>query len=983
MESVAHGSGTFVGRDAELAELAGMLGITPDSSSGGPARHHVLLAGDAGVGKTRLLSELCGLAGEQGHAVYVGHCLDFGDSALPYLPFSEVLGRLVVDLPDVVERVAAAFPSLARLQPGVRLLGAPEPSPSSAAGVDRAALFDAVHSLLEAVAEKTPVVLAVEDTHWADQSTRDLLTFLFTRPFTGPVAIVASYRADDLHRRHPLRKQVAEWARLPRVDRLVLDPLDDEAVRRLVLELAGPVPEEQLARIVSRAEGNAFFVEELVGAASGPDRWVPEELADVLLVRLDRLDDTARTVVRTASVAGRQVSHNLLAAVSGLGDRALDEGLRHAVESHVLVAGEGRYSFRHALLGEAVYDDLLPGERVRLHAEFAAALAEGRARGTAAELARHALLAGDPDTAIAASIRAGDEAAAVGGPDEAGQHYEQALDLLARGDGPAADPTLLADVVVKAAGALVASGHHARAAALAAAQLDALPAGAPALCRARLLMARAEALFPLEAAEEPVELARDALAAIPDDAPDGDRVHLLGVAARIFIPFGYYEEGQAAGLEALAMAERLGLPDLVSDAVTTLSGLKKTGPKEGLRAALREAIDRAEEAGALQAELRGRFLLARSYEDWGEYVEARTLFRSALDRAVAAGTPWAPYGFESRHQLMWLLSTQGDWDGALALADTDKAPPLAGAMLDTLRLAIQQARGADVDADLARLRPLWSTEGQITIRAVGPELASAGRRGDVDAALAVYRDAVAVLSVLWAEWFSGRVRLAAQAIGAINAALPSLPSARREEILAAVARLRADAVTTATHQGKDDRPWGPEGRAWAARAEAEALRAQWLAGSGEADAGVLLEAWRDVERHFADLGHVYETASVRTVLAGVLRATGDLTGAREAADSARAAAQRLGAVVLLDELTAQGLAPVAAGGRADAVDALTPRETEILALVAEGLSNGEVAKRLFISTKTVSVHVSNILGKLGAGGRTEAAAIARRRGLLG
>ncbi len=198
-------------------------------------------------------------------------------------------------------------------------------------------------------------------------------------------------------------------------------------------------------------------------------RALPRDLAGLLLVRLDQLDESASQVVRVASAAGRGIDHDVLAEVAGLDGTALEHGLRNAVERRVLVpAGPDSYAFRHAMLGEAVYDDLLPGERVRLHAAFVRALAARVGVGTSAELARHARAAHDPATALRASVLAGDEAASVGGPDEALRHYRLALELSA--DDAALDytsvPINVVELTIKASAAATAAGHLHKAIAL-------------------------------------------------------------------------------------------------------------------------------------------------------------------------------------------------------------------------------------------------------------------------------------------------------------------------------------------------------------------------------------------------------------------------------------------------------------------------------------------------------------------------------------
>ena len=970
----------LVGRDAELGELVARLGIGMSGPAADSADSVVLLGGDAGLGKTRLLTELRDRAFEHGWQVAAGHSLDLADSALPYLPFTEILGRLAADAPDVVAATLELHPALGRLQAGRRMRSDAAADDSS---LTRGELFEAVHALLEAAAETGPLLVVIEDAHWADQSTRDILSFLFTRPFSRRVALVVSYRSDDLHRRHPLRRQVGEWARLPGVGRLQLEPLSEADVRRLVRLLhPGPLRESDLADVVARADGNAFFVEELVGALHYSGGAVPGDLADVLLVRVDRLDDQAREIVRIASVAGRQVGHELLAQVCDIAPAELDTALRTVVESNVLVPGTGdRYAFRHALLAEAVYDDLLPGERVRIHGRYAEVFRTGRLPGSSAELARHARLGQDHRTALLASIEAGDEAMRVGGPDEAAHHYRQALTLVidpAVGDTSDLDVT---DLVTRASDALLAAGHVAKAAAVVREQLNALPVDAPALARGQLLSALAGSIILLDNEEDPRVPAAEAVLLLGEDHPRA-RAKALALQARVLASFRNTDAARQAGLEGLALAERLDMPRLVTDILTTLVGLDREQHSDDIKSALEDVIEQARAAGASNAEMRGLYLLGRLHQDRADHAEAVAAFGRAYARGVEAGTPWTPFASTARFMQGAAEYAAGHWDEAYALMDvTGQSPPHdAELMYRAVQLQIEAARGVKgVLAASRAQRAFWGREGLIGIWGVSAELEVHEHAADAEAALAAYRAVVAALSGAWRELFQARLRLATQTLGVFGTAAASMSAEERGRRHADASALQEEGRRVYDFHREEGFRFGPEAHAWALRLEAESLRWRWASQVDPPTEAELVGAWRATEQSFTEFDHPFELARVRARLAGVLRATGDTAGAREAGDLARATAHTLGARPLLDELTASGSTAVRA---APAADVLTPREREIIALVAEGRTNGEIGKQLFISTKTVSVHVSNILGKLGASSRTEAAAVARRRKLL-
>ncbi|MFZ0157981.1 MAG: AAA family ATPase, partial [Kineosporiaceae bacterium] len=861
----------LVGREQELTELISALGLSasPDEAPGDAAGWAlaVLLGGDAGIGKTRLLEALGERARSEGWRVLAGHCVDLGDNALPYLPITEIVARITAQLPELAAEVGRRHPALLRLEPGQRVIGAADGD-----SLGRGALFVAVREVLEQAAALGPLLVVLEDAHWADSSTRDLLSYLLTRPVMGRVGLVVSYRTDDLHRRHPLRPLTAQWARLRGVHRLQLGPLDPGNVLRLIAALhPADLPVGAAEEIVKRAEGNAFFVEELVSALTEPNAALPADLADLLLVRLDRLDDDADAVVRLVSVAGRRVSSDLLATVSGLPSERLEPALRQAVEMNVLRPDGQRVAFRHALLAEAVYDDLLPGERVRLHAAYVAALSERHGSGTAAELARHARRALDLVTATTAGLAAAREAMSVGGPADAIRHYEHVLELLDHPDAAVPDGLDVAVVTTEACEALIAGGHVDRAAALAGEYLERLPPNADPRNRARLLSTRASALSTIETQEDVAAVSAEAVRLLEgEESPL--RARVLATHARL-LQRGRPEEARVAGLAALELAERLDLPGVASDVFTTLSRLGNHGPVDDTRAALADAIGRAARVGNLVAELRGRFWLGLSHVNEAEWQAAETHLRLAVERVATAGTPWAPYHLEARWYLGFALMATGEWDEALVvLADPDETrPPVPTALLDMLRAQIDVARGVDVAGRVAATRDLWVVDGMVAVHAAGLEIEGAGSNGSPVEALAAYDGAVALLQRMWQPGFEATVRLAATTLGVLADAADDRSVPDRAALLAPGDRLMADVHDAVAPLDRA----GVETQAWAAQATAEHARLRRSLADDPPTADDVVAAWREAVAAFERYGDVYRVASARAGLAAALAAAGD------------------------------------------------------------------------------------------------------------
>ena len=744
-----------------------------------------------------------------------------------------------------------ARPALGRLitRPG-------QPTPPAGAGDDdagRLQLFDAVAGVLGDVGETgAPVLLVIEDLHWADQSTRDLLSFLLARLRSERLAVVASYRADDLHRRHPLRPLLGELVRLPTVERVELSPFTPSELRDYLRALSGEqVPEPLVRDVLARSDGNAYFAEELyaAGLGSGEEgQALPTALADVLLARLERLPAPVQRIARVASVAGRRVSHPLLQAASGLSEAEVEEALREAVTHHVLVAeGGDRYAFRHALLQEAVYGDLLPGERVRLHGTYARLLADGVEGAGAAELAYHCLQSHDLAGALSASIRAAAEAAELHAPVEALRNLEQALQLWhAVPDAAERAGCDLISVGLRAASAAASAGELHRAVALAAAARDLADREAPGSRQAASTRHKlALHLLGADRPEEAYEATAEALEMLPEPAADADpgvvRRHPRPARRSTSTATRRVGTGPRRRWPAPASSD---LADAEADALASLALVAESeGDSEKAQARLAEARDRAAAAGDLAVELRATYNLAGSHYYAGELAgrAGGARRRGEPDRGdrphlqpvrVGAAGPAGDRAVRGRR-----LGRQpgGGRAGRRPHAGLGAGPAGRGRALR--RGVPRAARRGRAGAPAARRLEPGHQPGAARRRLRGRPAALARRPGRGGAG-GRQRDRVrqpALGEVVSGRHLAGRARAGRAGRPGRDRAAARRRGGRRRPTVARGRELIEHARTTAQRGRPRHGRMGPEGQGWLARAEAE-----WSRLDGRSDP----ELWR-------------------------------------------------------------------------------------------------------------------------------------------
>jgi predicted ATPase len=640
-------SATFIGRAVESRRLDALL---ERAEQGSP--QVVLLAGDAGIGKTRLLLALADRARQRGTRVLMGASVELGDIGLAYLPVVDALRELADDPEDARLLAGAAMtaPGLGRLLPGIEPAGLPGD------GLDQLQVLDAVRAVLVGLAERSPVLLVLEDLHWADRATRDLVAFLARTLRSGRVTLAVSYRSDELHRRHPLRPLLAELVRLPVVERLELAPFTrSELAEHLEALVGAPLPAEQVEGIYARSEGNPFYAEQLLAARADDARAeLPATLAEVLLARVQGLSEPAQRVLRVAAVAGRRVPHRLLGEVAGLPEGDLDQGLHEAVDAGVLAtdAATGGYAFRHALLQEAVYGDLLPGEQVRLHAAYARLLAADP-DGAAAELAHHCLASHDLAGALAASVRAAEQAEVVLAPAEALRHLSNTLRLWERVPEPTATARVeRVELTLRAAAAASAAGEHQRAASLA--QDAAATAGATEdLAQAARAYERLGAyLFDAGRIEEALGARAQAVELVPAQPPTRLRARVTAAMAQALVNARRRDDARRWCDEALAAARGAGSAADEADVLITLGMIEQNLDPANARSLFAAARAQAAGPGDLEIELRALYDDAEVGRQLGDLASAKAGFDEGAGMAQRSGLGWSRFGiFLRRGQL--------------------------------------------------------------------------------------------------------------------------------------------------------------------------------------------------------------------------------------------------------------------------------------------------------------------------------------------
>ncbi|KQV07405.1 helix-turn-helix transcriptional regulator [Leifsonia sp. Root112D2] len=1001
-------SPAMIGRESDLESLNQELA----ASLGGLSRG-VVIGGEAGIGKTRLFEEFAASAARKAF-VLVGRCVDLGADSQPYAPIAAVLRSLAAALErEGREHVADEAPAASgeRSETGMSagmtmLLDAAGPgraglaallpeltgteSESQRIGAER--LYELVAVLLETVSHQHPLLVMIEDIHWADAATLDLLRFLLRMLSNSRILIVLSYRSDEVPRGHPLRATLPELDRSRSVVRWELGRLSREQVAAQAEAILGhPADIQTVDCVYERSEGVPFFVEELLGLDGADDGDVlPQTLRELLLARYERLSESTQQVLRMLAAGGVCVDYLLLEAVHDGSADALDAAAREAMLANVLTADERQYSFRHALVREAVLTDLLPGERTRFHTRYARAYESGvGGERVASKVSYHWMAAHEMAMAFPATVEAMTEARAAYAYDTAARMGERALELWDRVQNAEQIAGLSrVDMLGQTAYMLRNAGDSERAIALVTIALEQCDPADRAR-RARLLRDKASYLANLGRIGS-TQMLRDAIELLHGEPPSELRAVITGeLAARLMLEARYDEAIEAASV-AFEEANAVGSVKRMSVS-SNLRGVARVnhGDIVAGQADLERARELAEgpdgDDGAL---LRYRVNASDVAAMLGRYDEAVRIAEEGIRRAGELGVSRTSGVMLAANTIEPLLAA-GEWkragellDAALALAP----PPGFRIQLQRLKLWITVWGGDAVAADelLREWRPAMRVHAEIDMQSglaiayVAAEIAMA--LGDAQRAWAESSVVIAQDHRIMPSQDQRLIVVAARALAVLRA---GAADARDDEGRAkneAAEEWGTDASNAAEcrlRAALDSIARWPTAAIWIALLDAEL--------GGDARDGTDVAAWQHaVELAGEAMVPVHIEPYARYRLARVQARAGDRRTAARNATVAREAASRIGAQLVVDWVDTlverAGLERPAAGGDPAGGSRLTDRESQVLELLGQGLSNRQIGERLFISAKTASVHVSAILKKVGASTRTEAVYRARGSG---
>jgi DNA-binding CsgD family transcriptional regulator/tetratricopeptide (TPR) repeat protein len=974
-----------VGRHSELDRLGKAMDGIADQR---PCAWFV--HGEPGVGKTRLVSEVCERAVDRGFTVLWGRCVRFGAATSPYAP-------LVAPIEDWL--ATADEPTRHQVRAELESVAGESAEPTRSGRVLR--VVERIFARIEA---RSPVVLVVDDLQWADVTSLDLLAYLVAGFRHQRMAVLVTFRDTELAEGHPLHGWVADLRRLPAVHDLALARFDESGTEEQLRALTGHIPSGRLVEeVYARSEGNPYLTELLVHDLP-PDAeslrpGLPGELREVLLASWHGLGTHAREVLRLLAVGGRPLPYATFAAVAdvlGHDPGAVAASLAEGTRAGVLQVEKGNgYWFRHPLLAEVLIGTLLPGEGTALHAAFVQVLRGVEPRDEAEEmrllsdLALHHEGSARPDEAFAFTMRAAEYAARLQGYPEQARQLLRAVELL-----PAVRPSVIEETVggelallERAAFACSRSGELTAAHQLVTRGLARVNRERDELLATRLLTEWCELMWhhrmverqPLGRLIEAVELS--------EVAPHSEE-HAIALArlAEAEWSCGMTVAGEEHARQAVVAAERSGSSSSMAVTLSVRSLVHLREPSAAVDSEdaytwARRSKDPVVIAEACNARV-------RCLEEQGQVLEVLAVEAEGFAVATATGSRAYQAHFAGQAAMDSLrlgrFADARTWvrEGLVARSVGHGAVQVRRA---AAALAIREGRTAEAAEHIERILELSPTFAS-HVGGYGPMLLAEYHLalGQPDKALSVVEGPLenltpagpreADLLLLWAARAAGDLARAGRDAG---------DQATRESARRRLRRLEERRAAAGQLPFLASGPGDLVGPAVGALFEAERSRVD--GSSGE------VARWRAAVEACEAAGLCWETAVARRWLGEALLDEGAARSAvSRALRAAHDASSRMGADPLRGdvETLARGARidlakPVAADVERDGsvLRHLTRREREVLAQLVTGRSYGEIAEELFISDKTVSVHVSNILRKTGARNRNEAAALGRRHGV--